>query len=65
MLIVYPNWRLRQQRFHLEGTRCPTCQKVYFPPRKVCQTCLKLVDSLLPERPERLSDRPESVPEFA
>jgi len=27
-------------RPHLVGTKCPTCQAAFFPPRHVCPTCL-------------------------
>lgn len=33
------NWRLREQRYRLEGTRCPACDALYFPPREICPTC--------------------------
>jgi len=33
------NWRLREQRYRLEGTRCPTCNALYFPPREICPGC--------------------------
>ncbi|MBA3533257.1 MAG: Zn-ribbon domain-containing OB-fold protein [Ardenticatenales bacterium] len=33
------NWRLREQRYRLEGTRCTECAALYFPPREVCRAC--------------------------
>ncbi len=30
------HWRLKAQRYRLEGSRCPTCGQLYFPPRPVC-----------------------------
>ncbi|MDQ4077739.1 MAG: Zn-ribbon domain-containing OB-fold protein [Chloroflexota bacterium] len=33
------NWRLRNQRYQLEGTKCTRCGAVYFPPREVCRAC--------------------------
>ncbi len=33
------NWRLREQRYHLEGNACTRCAAVYFPPREVCREC--------------------------
>ena len=33
------NWRLRAQRYRLEGGRCGSCSAVSFPPRPVCLEC--------------------------
>ncbi|MGB0383831.1 MAG: Zn-ribbon domain-containing OB-fold protein [Ardenticatenaceae bacterium] len=33
------NWRLRNQRYQLEGSACTRCQALYFPPREVCKRC--------------------------
>lgn len=33
------NWRLRDQRYRLEGTVCANCGAKYFPPRQVCTNC--------------------------
>ena len=33
------NWRLRNQRYQLEGSTCIECRAVYFPPREVCKRC--------------------------
>ncbi len=30
------NWRLKAQRYRLEGAICPTCGQPVFPPRPVC-----------------------------
>ena len=32
-------WRLREQRYHLTGTKCLSCGELSFPPRKVCPKC--------------------------
>lgn len=32
------NWRLKNQRYRLEGTTC-TCGQKSFPPRKICPKC--------------------------
>jgi len=32
-------WRLKAQRYRLEGTTCPICNQVTFPPRPVCPHC--------------------------
>ncbi len=34
-------WRLRNQRYHLEGTQCQKCEQQFFPPRAVCPICKK------------------------
>lgn len=31
--------RLRHAFYRLEGTRCPACARIYFPPRSVCPSC--------------------------
>lgn len=33
------HWRLRRQRYALEGERCPHCGAAIFPPRDVCPSC--------------------------
>lgn len=38
--MAIPNiWRTKKQRYHLEGTVCPTCNTTMFPPRKQCRAC--------------------------
>ncbi|HDJ50849.1 MAG TPA: Zn-ribbon domain-containing OB-fold protein [Thermoprotei archaeon] len=32
-------WRIRYQRYRLEGTRCKKCGKIHYPPRLVCNNC--------------------------
>jgi len=32
-------WRLRAQRYRLEGSVCPICGRVSFPPRPFCRHC--------------------------
>ena len=32
-------WRLKNQRYKLEGSVCPQCGEKYFPPRDVCPAC--------------------------
>ena len=36
---IAQNWRLKGQRYRLEGIKCETCQKVTFPPREGCPHC--------------------------
>jgi len=33
------HWRLKAQRYRLEGSRCPVCGQLSFPPRPVCLLC--------------------------
>jgi len=33
------NWRLKDQRYRLEGTVCDNCGAKFFPPRQVCSEC--------------------------
>ena len=33
------NWRLKPQRFRLEGTKCSNCGELSFPPRMICSSC--------------------------
>ena len=33
------HWRLRRQRYALEGEQCPHCRDYIFPPRDVCPHC--------------------------
>ena len=33
------HWRLKAQRYRLEGSTCPTCGHPTFPPRPVCPHC--------------------------
>jgi len=33
------HWRLKAQRYRLEGSRCPVCGQLAFPPRPVCPHC--------------------------
>lgn len=35
------HWRLRAQRYRLEGSLCPGCGKPTFPPRPVCSHCIE------------------------
>lgn len=33
------HWRLRKQRYQLQGEICPHCEAKVFPPRPVCPQC--------------------------
>jgi uncharacterized OB-fold protein len=32
-------WRLKAQRYRLEGSTCPICGQLIFPPRPICSHC--------------------------
>jgi len=32
-------WRLKDSKYKLVGTKCESCDKAYFPPRKLCPEC--------------------------
>ncbi len=53
------HWRLKAQRYRLEGSFCPACGELFFPPRPVCPRCsnkplrlfgLPLSQALAPDR---------------
>ncbi len=33
------HWRLKAQRYRLEGSICPNCGQLAFPPRPICPQC--------------------------
>ena len=33
------HWRLKAQRYRLEGSACPVCGRLSFPPRAICSDC--------------------------
>ena len=33
------HWRLKTQRYRLEGSSCPICGQLIFPSRQVCPRC--------------------------
>jgi hypothetical protein len=39
---VSRHWRLKAQRYRLEGTTCRVCGLPTFPPRPVCSNCAAL-----------------------
>jgi uncharacterized OB-fold protein len=51
---VAHDWRLRGQRYRLEGEVCDHCSAVIFPPRDICPECNKPA-----KRPQTLSGRGE------
>ncbi len=34
-------WRLKAQRYSLQGSKCVECGRVSFPPRSMCTGCFK------------------------
>ena len=34
------HWRLKAQRYRLQGSTCPTCGQPSFPPRPLCPHCI-------------------------
>lgn len=51
---VVNDWRLRGQRYRLEGERCDHCGETIFPPRDICPECHKPAKT-----PETFSGRGE------
>lgn len=49
------HWRLKAQRYRLEGSICPVCGQPNFPPRRVCPhhttQPVRVVDHALPALP--------------
>jgi len=39
MMSIAHDWRLKGQRYRLEGQRCPHCGYKSFPPRAICPEC--------------------------
>jgi uncharacterized OB-fold protein len=35
------HWRLKAQRYRLEGALCPVCGRPSFPPRPACPDCIE------------------------
>ena len=33
------NWRLKRQKYNLQGTKCTNCSELFFPPRNFCPAC--------------------------
>lgn len=40
------HWRLKAQRYRLEGSICPSCSEPIFPPRPVCAKCHRTTGSI-------------------
>lgn len=39
---VSNHWRLKSQRYRLEGAICSNCGELTFPPRSRCQHCIDI-----------------------
>ncbi len=46
-------WRLKEQRYRLNGSACPDCGQVAFPPREVCPHCSENIKVLFPVKNEK------------
>ncbi len=44
------HWRLKAQRYRLQGSLCPICGQPTFPPRPVCPHCMVQAENLADER---------------
>ncbi len=44
------HWRLKAQRYRLQGSLCPTCGRPSFPPRPFCPHCMTRVGILADSR---------------
>ena len=43
--MAVPNmWRIKQQRYRLQGETCTACDNAIFPPRQVCPRCGSALD---------------------
>ena len=49
-------WRLRNQRYQMIGSACPTCGQVAFPPREVCPHEAANTDMLFPANLEKTTE---------
>lgn len=42
-------WRTTKERYSLQGEVCPECDKVVFPPRRLCPYCGRQAGTAAPE----------------
>lgn len=55
------HWRLKAQRYRLEGSSCPSCGQLMFPPRPVCarrhctDRLAQIVDAVIPVLPAQIN----------
>jgi predicted amidophosphoribosyltransferase len=56
---IVRHWRLKAQRYRLEGSICPSCGKPMFPPRPVCPHCAsqlwRITDAGIPVLPASIN----------
>lgn len=38
-------WRTKRERYSLQGEVCPECERVVFPPRRLCPYCGREADA--------------------
>ena len=38
-------WRTQRERYSLQGEVCPECERVVFPPRRLCPYCGREADA--------------------
>lgn len=61
---VARHWRLKAQRYRMEGIVCPQCGLPTFPPRPICPQCaaLPLIDTAQAVIPALFSSIPQGLP---
>lgn len=57
------HWRLKAQRYRLQGWLCPTCGQPSFPPRLVCPHCIAQVGNF-PDTEALLVIHSVAIPEL-
>ncbi len=54
---VAQSWRLKGQRYAMQGAKCDNCGQVSFPPREVCPHCANKGNSqYVIEQPKHFSE---------
>jgi uncharacterized OB-fold protein len=43
-------WRTKKERYSLQGEVCPECERLVFPPRRLCPYCGHKADALEAEQ---------------
>ena len=51
------HWRLRKQRYQLQGEVCNNCEAKIFPPRPVCPSCGEITTRKKPDEQTAISLR--------
>jgi uncharacterized OB-fold protein len=42
-------WRTTKERYSLQGEVCPECERVVFPPRRLCPYCGRMTEAATTE----------------